>query len=172
MTLSGDVKGAEKRLNAWLIQYPKDMTARNYAAEIYLNAGRNRDAIVQYETILKTTPNSALALNNLADLYQKEKDARALATAEQALKLAPDHPGIMDTLGWILVEQGQLPRATTLLRKAVDKAPKVGVFRYHLAVALSKSGDKANANKELEAAIATGQKFPELENAKAMLKTL
>lgn len=170
--LSGDVKGAEKRLNIWLTQHPKDLATLSYAAQVYLQSGRNRDAIVKYEDILKTLPNDALVLNNLASLYQKEKDPRALATAEKAFKLAPDHASINDTLGWILLEQGQLPRATDLLRKAADKTPKSGVIRYHLAVALQKGGDRVKARKELEAAISGGDKFPELESAKAMLKSL
>jgi Flp pilus assembly protein TadD len=145
---------------------------RTYAAEYYTSSNRNRDAIVQYEEALKLTPQSALALNNLAGLYQREKDGRALATAEKALKLAPEHPGVQDTLGWILVEQGQLPRAVELLGKAAAKVPKAGPIRYHYGVALARVGKKAEARRELEAAIATGQKFPELEEAKALLKSL
>jgi Flp pilus assembly protein TadD len=169
---SGDAIGAEKRLKHWLGQHSKDLTTQQYVAQVYMQSGRNREAIVQYENVLKATPNDALVLNNLATLYQKEKDPRALATAEKALKLESDHPSILDTLGWILIEQGQLPRATELLRKAAEKAPKSGTIRYHLAVALSKGGDKANARKQLEAAISLGQAFKELDDAKAMLKTL
>lgn len=172
LTLAGNGKAADKLLSDWLSSHPQDMIARNYAASAYQQANRNREAIAQYEFILKATPDNAAALNNLADLYQKEKDGRAQTLAEQALKLSPEHPGIMDTLGWILVEKGDLARATPLLRKAVEKAPKVAVLRYHLGVALSRSGDKAGARKELDAAIASGQQFPELENAKALLKTL
>jgi putative PEP-CTERM system TPR-repeat lipoprotein len=159
MKLSGDVIGAEKRLNIWLDQHSKDITTQLYAAQVYLQAGRNREAVVQYENALKSKPNDVLILNNLAALYQKEKDPRALGAAEKALKLKPDNPSIMDTLGWILLEQGQLSRATDLLRKAAEKAPKSGTIRYHLAVALRRVGIKQNARKELEAAISLGQEF-------------
>jgi len=169
---SGDVKGAEARLTAWLNTYPRDVVVRKYVAQTYIQARRNLDAIKQYEAILKVTPNDVLALNNLADLYQQGNDARALATAEQALKQAPDNASVMNTLGWILVDHGQFPRAIDLLRKSVEKEPNSGLRRYHLGVALSKNGNKADARKELEAAVATGQNFPDLENAKALLKTL
>ncbi len=172
LTYAGDGKGAEKRLLERLQATPKDVGLRTFAAQIYMMEKRNRDAIVQYEALLKTAPDHVLALNNLASLYHKEKDPRALATAEQALKLAPTNPSVMDTVGWILVDQGPLPRAIDLLRKAAEAAPKVGAIRYHLAVALSKQGDKSGARKELEAAIASGDKFPELDAAKALLKTL
>ena len=97
---------------------------RTYAAEFYMASNRNRDAIAQYEEVLKLSPQNALALNNLANLYQREKDGRALATAEQALKLAPEHPGIQDTLGWILVEQGHYCRApSTCLARPPPRCP-------------------------------------------------
>jgi len=105
-------------------------------------------------------------------LYQRMNDKRALGTAEQALKLAPDQPPMQDTLGWILLEQGQIPRALELLHSAASKAPKSATLRYHYAVALARSGKKAEAKKELEAAIASGQKIRELEAAKALLKSL
>jgi Flp pilus assembly protein TadD len=70
------------------------------------------------------------------------------------------------------VEQGQLPRAVELLRSAAAKNPKVGSVRYHYGVALARSGNKKDAKSEIEAAIATGQKFPGLEEAKTLLKSL
>lgn len=172
MILSGDAKGADTRLSAWLTSHPKDMSVRRYAAQIFANSNRFKEAIAQYEFILNQSPGNALLLNNLADLYQKTKDPRALDTAEKGYKLAPNHPSVLDTLGWILVEQGQLERATSLLRKAVEMDPKTGVHRYHFGVALSRTGDRANAKKELEAAIASGQNFPEIKSAKELLKTL
>jgi putative PEP-CTERM system TPR-repeat lipoprotein len=170
--LAGDANAADQRLATWIKQNPKDTTVRAYAAQYYMKSNRNRDAIAQFEEALKLVPQSVLALNNLAALYQREKDPRALATAEQALKLAPEQPGVQDTLGWILVDQGQLPRATELLGMAAAKAPKMATIRYHYGVALARGGKKADARKELEAAISTGQKFPELEDAKSLLKGL
>jgi len=172
LILAGDERGAEQRLTSWIKQNPADVAVRGFAADYYMVSNRNRDAIAQYEELLKLAPKSALALNNLASLYQRERDGRALSTAEQALKLAPDNPRIQDTLGWILVGQGQFPRAIELLRKAVTSVPQAGTIRYHFAVALDRSGQKAEAKKELEAAISTEQKFPELDNAKMLLKGL
>jgi putative PEP-CTERM system TPR-repeat lipoprotein len=172
LTATGNLKGAEKTLLGWIKQHPKDLAARNFAAEIYMQTQRNREAIVEYEALLKAAPSNVIFLNNLATLYQREKDPRALATAEQAFKLAPDQPGVQDTLGWIMVEQGQLPRGLDLLRKAAAKAPKSAALRYHYGVALARSGKKAEAKKELEAALTNGLGLPELEAAKAMLKSL
>lgn len=170
--LAGDTQPAELRLQAWLKQHPQDLAVRVYAAEHYMGVGRDRDAIGQYEAVLKLAPQNALALNNLANLYRRVEDKRALALAEASHKLAPDHPAIKDTLGWILVQEGQLPRAVELLRAAASKSPKVGNIRYHYGVALARSGRKAEARKELEAAIRSGETFAEVEDAKTLLKSL
>jgi predicted Zn-dependent protease len=89
-------------------------------------------------------------LNNLAWAYQQTKDARALETAERAYKLKPDNAQIGDTLGWMLVEQGDSKRGIDLLEKAATAAPGNPEYRYHLAQALAKSGDRAKARRELE----------------------
>ena len=170
LTMAGNEKTAEQRLTSWMILNPKDIAVRTYAASYYMIHNQDSKAISQYQELIKLNPQNVLALNNLASLYQREKDGRALATAEQALALAPENPGIQDTLGWILVEQGQLSRALELLNEAVSKASSVAIIRYHLAVALARAGQKVNARKELEAAISAGLAFPELADAKAMLK--
>ena len=95
-----------------------------------------------------------------------------MATAEQALKLAPDHPAVQDTAGWIMVENGQVARGLTLLRKAVAKAPDSPTVRYHYAIGLIQSGDKVQARKELERVVASSQKFPEIDEARTVLAGL
>lgn len=169
--LAGD-KSAEQRLQGWLGQHPDDVAVRAYAAEHYMATGRDRDAITQYEALAKLAPQNAVALNNLANLYQRAADKRALAVAEASYKLAPDHPAIKDTLGWILVQEGQLPRAVELLSAAAKKSPKAGNIRYHYGVALARSGRKAEARKEIEAALASGEPFSEIDGARALLKSL
>lgn len=170
--ISGASKSAEQRLQEWLKKNPKDISVRNYAAEFYMATLLDRDAIAQYEEVIKLAPQNVVAHNNLAILYQKVKDSRALSVAEQAYKLEPDNPHVLDTLGWILVEQGRMPRALELLNKAVTKSPNNGSFRYHYGVALARTGKKAEAKKELKAAIAHSKKSLELEQAKALLKDL
>ena len=172
LSQTGNNQAADQRLVDWMKRHPKDTAVRAYAAEAYLVANRNREAIALYEGLVKSSPGSFTALNNLASLYQREKDGRALATAEQALKLAPEHPGVQDTLGWILLERGELSRATALLAKAANRVPQSGAIRYHYGVALARGGKNAEAKKELQAAIASGQKFAELDAAKALLASL
>ena len=169
---AGQAQIAEQRLLAWLKTKPDDIGVRSYLAEVYLQAARYPEAIAQYQMLLQVQPNHIVGLNNLAAIYQQEKDGRAIATAQKAYALAPEHPGVQDTLGWILVEQGQLQQGINLLNKAVQKAPDVASIRYHLGAALARAGKKQEAKKELDLSIKSGQKFPELAQAQALRNSL
>jgi putative PEP-CTERM system TPR-repeat lipoprotein len=172
MKAAGKGKEADARLALWQKDHPADTLVAGYIAQSSLAARQYKLAIQQFETISKQEPDNAVALNNLAWAYQQEKDARALPTAERAFKLAGDNAGVLDTLGWILVEQGDTTRGLPLLQKAVSAAPASAEIRYHLALGLNKSGDKANARKQLEQSLAGGGTFPQADEARALLKQL
>lgn len=172
LTRLGEEKTAEQRLRAWIQAHPDNLVVRSYRAQLLMAAKRNGEAISEYQAILKISPTSALALNNLANLYHQEKDARALQMAEAAYKNAPGEPNILDTLGMLLTEQGQLPRALNLLTEAVRLAPSEPSIRYHYAVALARSGDKVRAKNELDALLRDGKRFPERTQAQKLIATL
>jgi len=172
LSQAGQVSEANSRLILWLKEHPDDAVSRMYLAEIYLVGRQNKAAIEQYQIILKQVPTYMPALNNLATAYQQEKNPLALEYAEKAHQLAPDSPAVLDTLGWILVEQGSTARGLPFLQKAVSLAPEAAEIRYHFAAGLFKSGDKAAARKELEQLLGTGKKFPDIDVAKSMLKQM
>ena len=172
LSAGGNRKEADARLLQWLKDQPNDVVARDYLAATYMKAGQYKQAIEQYQLLLVTDPKNGHALNNLAWLYQQEKDPRALATAEQAYLVNSDGADIMDTLGWLLVEQGNTTRAVELLQKATERAPASTGIRYHWAVALARAGDNPRARKELEDLLAKNKTFPERKEAQALLKQL
>lgn len=169
LVLAGHGPSAETSLTKWLQQHPADLVAGTYAAEYYASVGRAKEAIIQYQSLLQQNPDNAILLNNLAYLYQREGSPRARPTAEQALRLAPDQPAIQDTLGWILVQQRQAQQGLELIRKALSKVPANPSIRYHYAVALAQTGDKAGARKEFEYIL---QKHPEFEQKDAIRNAL
>ncbi|HEY2986144.1 MAG TPA: XrtA/PEP-CTERM system TPR-repeat protein PrsT [Candidatus Binatia bacterium] len=172
LSASGRAQEADRRLIAWLKDQPADVGVRTYLAQTYIKGGHNKQAIEQYELVLQMDPKNARALNDLAWLYQQEKDPRSLATAEQAYQLSPENAEIMDTLGWILVERGETSRAAELLKKAVEKAPASTSIRYHWAAALAKSGDVTRARQELGDLLTKNKKFPQRQEAQALLRQL
>ena len=172
LTQAGKGKEANSRLLHWLKESPNDVSIRMYLAEVYLADRQNRSAIEQYQIILRQDPKYVPALNNLATTYQQEKDPLALEYAEKAYKLAEDSPAILDTLGWILIEQDNLARGLPLLQKANSLAPEAAEIRYHLILGLVKSGDKAKARKELEQLLATRKNFTNIDEARTLLKQM
>ncbi|KRC02479.1 XrtA/PEP-CTERM system TPR-repeat protein PrsT [Duganella sp. Root198D2] len=169
---AGLPRDADQRLAQHRKEQPGDLAAAMYAAELALSRQQYAAAAADLELVLKTAPDSPVALNNLAWAYSQMKDPRAMATAEKALKAAPDSPAVLDTTGWLLVGKGDTGRALPLLKRASTLQPANAMLRYHLAVALSQSGDKKGARVELEKLVAAGTSFPHLDDAIALLKVL
>lgn len=156
----------------WHNDHPQDDIGNMYYAEQLIMAKQFKPAIPLLEDVIKHQPGNAMALNNLAYSYQQEKDPRALATAQQALKASNNNPAVMDTVGWLMVDQGDTKGGLPLLQKAAGLAPTLLDIRYHYAVALNKSGDKAGARKELTDVLAQNKPFGQIDEARALLKTL
>jgi putative PEP-CTERM system TPR-repeat lipoprotein len=140
---SGKTAEAHARMQKWLDKHGDDRTTRLYFASSLLAERDFPASIAQFEQLLKLAPDHPVVLNNLAWLYQQQKDPRALGLAEQAYKAAPANPITLDTLGWILVEQGKLDRALPLLKQAATLAPANADIRQHLDAALGKAGAPA-----------------------------
>lgn len=173
LILDGKSKEADIRLLQWLKEHPEDNNVRMYFAMHSLSTQKTKQAgIDQLHTILKNDANNVAALNNLAWAYSEEKDPKSLEYAEKAYKISGDNPAIMDTLGWILVERGNIARGLPLIQKAIAQMPETIEVRYHLAVGLMKSGDKVNAKKEFEQILATNKDFAKKEEVLTMLKQL
>lgn len=156
---SGARPDADKFAQQWLKDHAKDVTFRRYLAEVALGRNDYSGSLAQYRSALAIEPNNAMMLNNAAWVAAQVKDPKALEYAEQASKLAPDNPTIMDTLGVILVEKGDMARGLDLLKKATEAAPKSPGIRLNYASALVKAGQKDAARKELQALQALGDKF-------------
>ena len=168
----GREAAADARMAEWFKVQPGDVATRLHFASSKLVRGDLRQAIVQFEAVLRLDPRNVAALNDLAWSYHGTGNGKALPTALRAHAIAPGNPSVMDTLGWIYVEQGQLARALPLLRQAAAAAPNAGEIHYHLGVALARSGDQAGARRALEQALAVPSGFAQRELAMTLLATL
>lgn len=169
---AGREKDAERYIEQWLKDHPADTAVHAYVAQNYLNIGQNKQAIKHYEAVLQRDASDVRALNNLAWLYQQEKDSRALQYAEKAYAGNSSNPSVLDTLGWILVERGEHARGISLLQQAVALAPDAMEIRYRLALGLVKSGDKEKARTELQHLLTAGKEFSKEKEARALLTQL
>ena len=89
--------------------------------------------------------------------------------------MLPDVPDVGDTLGWAYYRNGDpnlLKLAVPLLEEAVSKQPNNALFRYHLGAAYFKSGQNANARRELQAALQIDPAFQGAAESRRILATL
>jgi putative PEP-CTERM system TPR-repeat lipoprotein len=134
----------------WNRQHPDDITLHLLVAQ---QAQERKDlptAVAEYRAGLAIQPENWLMLNNIAWVLSGLGDPTARDFAERAYLLAPFNPGVMDTLGSVLVASGQTDRGIYLLRMAANLAPQSLEIRLHLGKALAKAGDKSAARRELE----------------------
>ena len=156
----------------WLKARPQDIAVRRAMGDAFARSGDYALARANYESVIKHSPDDTGTLNNLANVLLRLKDPAAVKVAELALEKDPSNPNTIDTLGWILLQNGKTDRALTMLRDARLREPANPVIRYHLAVALAQTGRKTEARDELETALRGGAKFEFSGEAQALMRTL
>lgn len=170
--LAGDQQRSVEVLKSWLKEHDADADAWMALAGVQQAIGNTIEAIAAYEKRESLGPGNLIVLNNLAWLYQTVGDRRALPLAEQLLARGGDKPEITDTVGWILVQNGQLEKGLGLLQETVQRAPAQPAFRLHLAEALIKAGKKGEAKLELQRLADDKREFPDRKRAEELLRGL
>ncbi|WPX78518.1 tetratricopeptide repeat protein [Pseudomonas trivialis] len=152
-TLSANKQGerAWKLLQQALLQYPDDLNL------LYTRAmqAEKRNDLAQMEKdlrlIIKRDPDNAMALNalgyTLSDRTTRYAEAKALI--EQAHKLNPEDPAVLDSLGWVNYRLGNLDEAERLLRQALERFPDQEVAA-HLGEVLWANGKQREARQVWE----------------------
>ena len=161
---AGRVDAAVKLMTEWVSQHNDDLPVLQQLSEVLLATQKYADSATYLEQLLAKKPYDAVALNNLAWIYQQRGDERALITARRAYVLQPNAQ-TADTLGWILVTTGDASNGVALLRQADTEASNDPRVVYHYAVALKDTGDKNEAIKQLT--VVVGMKGPEKEREDA-----
>ncbi|WP_342245243.1 tetratricopeptide repeat protein [Pseudomonas sp. OTU5201] len=139
---------AWKVIQQGLQQYPDDLNLLYTRAML----AEKRNDLTQLEKdlrfIIEREPENAMALNalgyTLADRTTRYDEAKKLV--EQAHKLNPDDPAILDSLGWVNYRMGNLPEAERLLRLALEEFPDHEVAA-HLGEVLWAQGKQVEARK-------------------------
>jgi len=168
-----DLKEAEGVLSARLKADSKDFTIRSALGAFYLEQKKYDAAITEYTRLLAEHPTDPTALNNLAWLYQRQNDLpKARELAERAFAADPAAAQIDDTLGWILLAQGEADKALTHLSAANFAAPRNPDIQYHLAVALQRVGRPTDAQAMLETLLGSGASFADKADAEKLLQEL
>ena len=110
-------------LRQWQQVHPQDLPVLRELAAVYIASGMEPEARQTYTQILALTPDDVLALNDLAWLKRKDDVNGAIELAERAFNLAPEQPQVLDTLGMLLAESGNLSAGYEHVARAADLAP-------------------------------------------------
>ena len=168
---SGHPEAADRLLRDWVRTHPDDVAALQFLSDLDLTEKRYAEAEQDYLKLLEMRPHDPGFLNNLAWLYQLRGDKRARQTAQQAYILRP-LPEIADTLGWIVLAEGDTNTALALLGQANGEAGYDPRIAYHYAVALHKANRDKEAIETLKPLVDANFTFDERPEAAKLLADL
>lgn len=129
--------------------------ARMIMGYIYAVTGRYRLAEFELNRLLEDGYESAKVYAALAYVvYAQKKTAPAIANLEKALRIDPDNANAMNSLGFILAENGiQLDAALQYCDKAVARHPENAAYLDSLALVQRRLGNLQQAKELYEKAV-------------------
>lgn len=109
---------------------------------IFEEAGRVDEAERELRAMIERDPLDATALNYLGYLLadRTPRAAEGAALVERALRVDPDNPSYLDSLGWALFKQGKAAEAAEPLARAAAALPGNSVIQDHHGDALARLG--------------------------------
>ena len=116
-----------------LEEHPDNIEIRYARAMLYDGIGQPADAEADLKQIIEQEPENAVALNALGYILTTRTDRlrEARGYIEKALRLDPDNPAILDSMGWVLFLEGQLEPALDYLSRAWAAFPDPEVAAHY-----------------------------------------
>ncbi|MGB2716225.1 MAG: tetratricopeptide repeat protein [Vicinamibacterales bacterium] len=142
-----DLAGAEATAKRLREAAPTDPRGMYVLAQILEAKGDAVGAEASLRELLARDPRDATALNYLGYMFA-ERGARldeAIDLVQRALKIEPDNPSFLDSLGWAYFQQGRLDLADGPLTDAAAKLQSSSVVQDHLGDLRFKQGRYADA---------------------------
>jgi tetratricopeptide (TPR) repeat protein len=150
----GDYGAAAETFQQILKSHPNDAYLLNGLGISLIRAGRASDA-EQYLAQARKLAADASTLNGIC--YNKATSGvaleRALDECNEALKLEPGAPHILDSRGTVLLRMGRTDEAIADFDKALAQMPGLAATHYARAIAWSRKGDNAKARADQQAAL-------------------
>jgi Flp pilus assembly protein TadD len=170
----GDTAKALELLRKGVADHPASPAARSQLAQVLFQTGDGKGAVAEFRETYRLAPNDPTALNNLAAVisYGDGDLSEALGYAEQARKLDPRNPTILDTLAWIQTRLGKHEPALALSELALAQQPNLPILRYHYGAILAALGRQDEVRDALKAAMRGGADFQGVADARALLERL
>jgi putative PEP-CTERM system TPR-repeat lipoprotein len=132
LRLNGKIGEAEKLLLQEVNKEKEKVKGLFILADFYSKTQQYQRATESYHQLLNNQPNNVIALNNIALLKSKQNHfPEAIVYARQAVKLAPNYPPVLDTLGWVELNHGERAEGARLLEKAYKLNPHSKKIKEH-----------------------------------------
>jgi tetratricopeptide (TPR) repeat protein len=125
---------AAEVLKELLARAPDDSSVVHQYANALDKIGRAADAEGALRGLIARDPGDANALNSLGYMFadRGERLDEAVDLLQRALKIEPENPSFLDSLGWAYFRQGRLDLADGPLAAAAARMPDNSVVQDHL----------------------------------------
>ena len=135
-------------LNEALLDIPNDLDLLYARGLVAASLGLIKEHEMDMRLLIKMQPRNAHAYNALGYTLATETDrfSEALELIEKAIELSPGDPYILDSLGWIHYQLGNLNLSLQYLELAMKQQPDAEIAA-HLGEVLWKLGDTQKALK-------------------------
>ncbi len=145
----GNIKKAIYYIKKAIDLNPKNSNLYYYLAYYYDNLGDWEKVKYNLEKAIRLDPKNADALNYLGySLILRNEDIdRGIELVKRALKIAPNNPAYLDSLGWGYFKKGNLIKARYYLEKAYNQLPNDPVMNAHMGELYEKLGKYKKALK-------------------------
>lgn len=163
---------AIKTYDQALQDYPDDPSLLYGRAIAEAQTGHAAQAEADLKSVIHSHPNNARALNALGYILSNysTRYREALGYIRQALKLTPNDPAVIDSMGWVQYRLGQLQLARTYLERAFHaSSPPDAEIAAHLGEVLWQLGRHEQARKVWRQGLAQS---PENQAIQATMKRL
>lgn len=154
--LAGDFDSAAVYARRVVQATPDSLGAHRLLARIYQDARRWPEAIAAWREARALAPRDPLMMLDQGYCLEQSGDvAAAIELGREALAHAPDFPGALNFLGYLLADNGrELPEALELVRRAVEQDPGNGAYVDSYGWTLYRLGRLEEARDHLEQAVA------------------
>ena len=134
--------------NSALAIQPQSLSVLHSLAILYDEIGEWIKSDKIYNQLIQADSSDAQAFNNYAYslVERNEKLNKALAYAKKAIKLDPNNPSYLDTIGWVYYKLNDLKKAKKYIEQSISIQGDNAVVLEHLGDVLMKTNDWTNAS--------------------------
>lgn len=173
----GRTEEADALLDESLEALPDARSLRLSNAQRLERKGAYQEAISVYEALYEADPDDMVVANNLASLLSTEGTGEA--ALDRAYRIAQrldgsDQPALLDTLGWVQLQRGDVEQAVRNLEAAARGLPESPTVAFDLGMAYAEAGRPEDARAEIERGmeLAGDADVPQRDRAAEVLRNL